>query len=663
MAEKKYNLKKNVISNQKAKELLDGIFEDLILSDEAFDDTKLKKIYKDLFYQIPKKGEEESHETVINQSWKIAHPEDEQNMDDEIKAIDNSLLNKNDELLRLTLPQLVNEHPIIPNGIFLQEGNQVTGADNPGSQRWFVQQGLKRKINEQGPKNWIKLLRKSVGDLITKTDGSNQYIPVESSPFMRFLPAAEINDIEEANENIDEGSDLSIESITPKSEQTYIYSLLKLRVWCEGIERYYQFSTTEFNYEKAEGRFKPGYWYMDTNGFCELTAQTDIDPSVTFTPQSAPLLWKTGNTLDVEISRDPILYGGSNTTSTDPSFISSPANLHYESRDPDNAVTSYPTVRTRKEWGMGNKFPGIINMRPGSRVKYKLLLPTSVAGLTNMGENSDMGYLYSLDDTGDQEDLIGYYDEMSDRGNRMINRRCWGPLEDQCFGSLGQWQDVHDKCRLGDPSAYYYLWQHTGGDFDDKQGPVTGKIYGQPILKSKKDKKDDNRVYCVYLGGYQKNKGYPDYHVFYDLENGGHFELKRKHLDNCVSGYSNAGTLSFFVWKDPDNDYINNPRLFFPGLKGHQLNWRHTDLDPDPEQSAVFQAFETFVASVSEITALSAVISFIPGGTEWLADNSAFGTNLYSFQNQYLDDNLFNPKSLGSNYENRFRNALNMNHD
>ena len=39
MAEKKYNLSKDVISNKKAQEILDGVFEELVLSNEVFDDT------------------------------------------------------------------------------------------------------------------------------------------------------------------------------------------------------------------------------------------------------------------------------------------------------------------------------------------------------------------------------------------------------------------------------------------------------------------------------------------------------------------------------------------------------------------------------------------------------------------------------------------------
>ena len=49
MAKQNFPLKKKVISNQKAKELNDGVFNEIALSEEKFDDEKIKNIYNDLF--------------------------------------------------------------------------------------------------------------------------------------------------------------------------------------------------------------------------------------------------------------------------------------------------------------------------------------------------------------------------------------------------------------------------------------------------------------------------------------------------------------------------------------------------------------------------------------------------------------------------------------
>jgi len=64
---KEFPLLKKIISNQKAKELTEGTFNEVILSEEKFDDTKIKKIYNDLFYQISKKGKK-SHYNIIELS-------------------------------------------------------------------------------------------------------------------------------------------------------------------------------------------------------------------------------------------------------------------------------------------------------------------------------------------------------------------------------------------------------------------------------------------------------------------------------------------------------------------------------------------------------------------------------------------------------------------
>ena len=51
-----FPLSKNIISNQQAKEMLAGTFNEVVISEEKFDSEKIKRIYNDLFYLISKKG-------------------------------------------------------------------------------------------------------------------------------------------------------------------------------------------------------------------------------------------------------------------------------------------------------------------------------------------------------------------------------------------------------------------------------------------------------------------------------------------------------------------------------------------------------------------------------------------------------------------------------
>ena len=91
MADKKINLQKNVISNQRAKEILAGTFNEVIISDEKYDSEKIKGIYNDLFFQIPKKGKK-SHTTIIEQSTDSVYPEININLEDSIANKEETLL-------------------------------------------------------------------------------------------------------------------------------------------------------------------------------------------------------------------------------------------------------------------------------------------------------------------------------------------------------------------------------------------------------------------------------------------------------------------------------------------------------------------------------------------------------------------------------------------
>ena len=70
MAEQEIKLTKNIISNQEAQKLYEEAFNEVIISDEEYDDDKLINIYNDLFYQITKRGKK-SHEEIISKSYNI----------------------------------------------------------------------------------------------------------------------------------------------------------------------------------------------------------------------------------------------------------------------------------------------------------------------------------------------------------------------------------------------------------------------------------------------------------------------------------------------------------------------------------------------------------------------------------------------------------------
>ena len=85
-----YSLQKRVISNQKAQELYNNDFNEVVISEEQFDSEKIKRIYNDLFYQIPKRGDK-SHESIVIQSTDYLYPEINKNLDAYIKTIEQEI--------------------------------------------------------------------------------------------------------------------------------------------------------------------------------------------------------------------------------------------------------------------------------------------------------------------------------------------------------------------------------------------------------------------------------------------------------------------------------------------------------------------------------------------------------------------------------------------
>ena len=61
------NLNKRVYNNKKSTDLLNTSFSELIKSNPNYTIPKFFEVYKDLFYNIPKKGEK-SHHSLIEQS-------------------------------------------------------------------------------------------------------------------------------------------------------------------------------------------------------------------------------------------------------------------------------------------------------------------------------------------------------------------------------------------------------------------------------------------------------------------------------------------------------------------------------------------------------------------------------------------------------------------
>jgi hypothetical protein len=611
MAEKKFPLKKEIISNETAKKLNDGVFNEIALSEEKFDDTKIKGIYNDLFYQIPKRGKK-SHESIIIESLDYVQPEINLNLEATIVSLEQDLLEKNEEYFAKSIPPLIQEHPIFPNGSFLQVGNLSTNeVINPDTAPiWFMQQGFKREITGPSRGFWLRILRLALKEEIIDPI-SGQMISTKNSPNYKLVTTDDINSIDNG-EKIEQASDFNINPLLG-IDQEYLYDDIKLRLYCEGQEKFYKYPQESELYDyMLEGYPETGgYWYLDTTAKCQLTIKIDKDPEVGLQPEYQTIIIEAGEYKNITISRDASLYDNY-TTGVDGSMSNDPTVPEFYNTTSKNTTVYhempgkltiygdfsgkfYPKMRKYRTWGttpdIQRFFPGITRIGDGfgnwtrySRIKYRLLSPTNWDADGNIspifpGWHQLSGIIDNS--TALAPNQVGILDNIPKRysnhsNTQMINKFCYGPNSSgNCFGSLGQNSSLQNI--LNDPNCNYYRTQ---------AGPGSNiKVYGQPIIKL-------NGNYAIF--GYRYRSYGVDWNVFYDLETGNSEYVKNKHLDDDVSGYKRYSRRWFdwanvdgytagigFGYGEPGDDghlagndlhYMNNPTIYFPGLKGANLN-------------------------------------------------------------------------------------------
>tara|TARA_R110001592_G_scaffold31707_4_gene111508 strand:+ start:1567 stop:3594 length:2028 start_codon:yes stop_codon:yes gene_type:complete len=638
-----YPLQKNVISNQRAKEILSGTFNEVIISEEKFDSEKIKRIYNDLFYQIPKKGDN-SHESIAIQSTDYLYPEINENLDSNIKSIEQEIQESSSILLNeLDRLSTVPEHPLYPNGSILQEGNPALNeVVNVGSPRWYMQQGMKRKIVGAHTGYWTRVLRQSNGEE-PYHPSTGQFIPTNLSPNFRLVTPDNLNIIPDG-ENIGDGPDFSIDPLLG-IEGEDIYSVIEIELSCMGEEKFYKFGYGEVGYDYDLSGYPEtgGYWYLDPNGSCEIMVERDNDPTPTYIPSSYRFNltgppYSSNSSKTVIISRDPKFYydnyHGDTNDPLDPKFYAGETNKEIERRQGYGGLL--PHMEMRKEWGPGSRFPAITYIKPGSRVAFKLKRPVNWDANGNVTpiDGGLSHHLYGIDDgihhPTQANVLGGFYNQTSNYSTRIIHSNCLGPQGDQCYGAMGQQSNLQSL--LNDPSNGYYL-DNVNGDkeFVDKvnmpwpfpdvyygRHSIKGQVYGQPILKVKGD-------YCVFIESYRVRASYFhwDWNVFMRLKDRYIFRLKNKDLDNHVSGYIRNSDDLFNWFPKNGNQYINNPTIYFPGLKAYSLNYNNTDIDNNTD-------FPLYQHDFGDDT------SYALGSLNKIGDQ--------------IRDNPFNPKNSGDNY-------------
>ena len=643
-----YTLSKTIISNQQAKDILADTFSEVIISEEKFDSKKIKGIYNDLFFLIPKKGKK-SHTSIIEQSTDYIFPEINENYEDAIDSLTDDIIELSKSSSILSTPIIIPQHPIYDNGTLVQEGDvQGNFALDPSSPIWFIQQGLKRKLDIHSRGYYVRALRQSQGENVYDSKGSNK--PLVNSPYFRFLDDDDLNTIDDGTP-ITTGNDFNINPVM-KIDQEFIYSDIDLELTCKGKERFYKFKQGETGYVAQQFYEDPmniegGYWYVDPEGYCEIEVWIEVPPTHPFYSELGGFgftthKWKGGTKKKINFTRDEKYYGHS----TGPKGITDPLDTEfysdatadlgksYETDVPAGFLGNYrnlPKHYIWKWWGEKNLFPGIKYVKPGSRITFTMKSPHNASGnVAHPGSHWLNGFINGSTQHAEEQYgmLDSYYDQKSDHGTKMIHRDCNGPLDSfGCFGKLNQ-SNMTQRV-MNDPNDRYYQksvsTKNTHGVWPAKYEVTTsGKVYGQPILKKGGD-------YVVFIGAYSTVAGLYDNNIFYNLDTGKFHKILNKDLDNEIKGYKRDSKY-LFNWIRKDGDVnsstpgirVNNPTLYSPGLKGAGVNFENSDLDSFPATGFFGSIFSAWIA---------------------------FAQYLNDFGGGDGKDNPFNPQNSGNNYK------------
>ena len=138
-------LKKNIISNRLSNEITDKSFSKLAKSSVSIDDNRIKDIYSNLFYDIPKTGKN-SHKNIIEQSDNYINHQQNIILDKDIKRLTNQLSAKEAELTSLENPTN-EEHPVYEDGAILVAGENGQQYQDMNT-KYIMQEGRRRAFND-----------------------------------------------------------------------------------------------------------------------------------------------------------------------------------------------------------------------------------------------------------------------------------------------------------------------------------------------------------------------------------------------------------------------------------------------------------------------------------------------------------------------------------
>ena len=349
MAKQNIKLTKNIISNKYSNNIHAKNFNKIAKSSESVDDDKIRDIYNDVFYSIPKKGKL-SHTSLILKIYDLLYFQENSNLEAEIDRKIEELNDISADLGQLQNPD-INQHPLYPNGSFLIAGEN--GEKYPGLDTIYImQEGLKRPIGNDG--NVYEVIRRAnnlpyvdnLNTLGNEKFGNKYYVTID-----------ELNSIEDGK-RIDTTNDLFFTGDELKANFEDIvlqYSSFTLHLKCIGLESAY---TADLLISDQDFYLNGGCTVQYVRVRASWGSNNSVDDYI---PEVTTLNMSQGQTAEIYVGRN-----SGNRTADDgiPNDIVYPTIPIYQYNG--NDISNYI-----KHWGEGSRFEGIINVT--GRVEYQKL--------------------------------------------------------------------------------------------------------------------------------------------------------------------------------------------------------------------------------------------------------------------------------------------------
>ncbi len=202
-------LNKKSYNNKQTNDIINSPFSELIKSKDKISIQKFFNIYKELFYNIPKKGDK-SHEYFINQSQDYLNNYVDFR-DAQIEQLLEELELKEEEL-NLKQNSTTNENVFYPNGTFLRtHGFDTEFIDGvpQGLPIWVMQEGLKREFKSY---DVYKIAKRAAGFTnMTYDADKNELLGDKDLDILEKVHTTDLNYIKTGRDITEEG-DLNLPS-------------------------------------------------------------------------------------------------------------------------------------------------------------------------------------------------------------------------------------------------------------------------------------------------------------------------------------------------------------------------------------------------------------------------------------------------------------------